>query len=57
MGIEIIGLIGLVFAAAILVYALREKGDVSASMSIGNILDFKLDAKEKRGKSSEAPRQ
>jgi hypothetical protein len=50
-------IICVVLVLAVLVYALREKGDVSTSMSIWRILEFKLDAKEKRGKSSETPRQ
>ena len=32
---------------AVVIYALWRKGDVSASMSFGKILEFKLDAKEK----------
>ena len=44
-------------AAGLIFYALRRKGDVSASMSIGRILAFKLDAKEKRVRSSKDPRE
>jgi hypothetical protein len=44
-----------IVTVAVIVYALWGKGDVTASMSIGKILDFKLDAKEKRGPSSESP--
>ena len=39
--------IALVIVAVILWYALSSKGDVSASMSIFKILEFKLEAKEK----------
>jgi hypothetical protein len=35
--------------ASVILYALVRKGDVSASMSLGKLLEFKLDAKEKRG--------
>jgi hypothetical protein len=44
----IIGCGGVVMVAAVIVYALRGKGDVTASMSLWRILEFKLDAKEKR---------
>ena len=44
---------GLVVVVAVkLFYALRRKGDVAASMSLLKILEFKLDAKEKRTPSS-----
>jgi len=51
-----------VIAVAVIAYALWHKGDVSASMSLCKILEFKLDAKEKRdpvpkGQSPTANRQ
>jgi hypothetical protein len=44
-----------ILTAAIIFYALRGKGDVSASMSLWRLLEFKLDAKEKRSPSSKDP--
>jgi hypothetical protein len=44
---------GLVLVTVILIYALREKGAVSTSLSILKILEFKLDVKEKRAPPSE----
>jgi hypothetical protein len=48
--------VGLAVVVAILIfYALRRKGDVLASMSLWRILEFKLDAKERRGPSADEP--
>jgi hypothetical protein len=44
-----------VIAVSVIAYALGRKGDVSASMSICRILEFKLDAKEKRKPDSQVP--
>ena len=44
-------------AACIILYALYQKGDVSASMSLWKIVDLKIDAKEKRPLSSMDPRE
>jgi hypothetical protein len=46
----------LVIAAAMLVCALWWKGDVSASMSLWKIFEFKIDAKEKREPPTEGAR-
>jgi hypothetical protein len=46
-------IVGLVLAAAIPAYTLREKGEVSASMSVWKIFEFKLDAKEEREHSKD----
>lgn len=42
---------GLILVVAVIAYALWRKGDVSASMSLWKILEFKLDAKEKRDRN------
>lgn len=38
----------LITALGVIVYALRRGGDMFASMSLGKILEFKLDVKERR---------
>jgi hypothetical protein len=40
-------LTGIVLVAAIILFGLYEKGDLSASFSIRNLFEFRIDAKEK----------
>ena len=47
----------IVTLGVIICYALRAKGDASASMSVFKILEFKLDAKEKSAIPSKDPHQ
>jgi hypothetical protein len=50
-------IVGVVVTVAVITfYALGRKGDVSASMSLLRIFEFKLDTKERRAPSSDEPR-